>query len=227
MDINKPSETIKARILVVDDDPGNLGVLGRLLQPYYNVVAAPSGLRALEIATGPVKPDLILLDVMMPGMSGYTVLDRLQGNAETRGIPVIFVTGMDTEDDEAEGLRMGAVDYIAKPYRTAIVLARVATHLALKEAHSQAGQQREWMEAEVARRTRGLLESGKTPESDNRAEVLAALARKLRVPVNEVIGAAQLLRMSGLSEAQQKQVEDILANAASCLAISNDMRDVG
>ena len=134
MNTNKPAETTKAIILVVDDDTGNLGALGRLLHPYYDVLAAPSGERALQIAAGTPKPDLILLDVLMPRMNGYEVLARLRENPATRDIPVIFVTGLDSAEEEQKGLELGAVDYIAKPYHPLIVLARVRTQLELKRA---------------------------------------------------------------------------------------------
>ncbi|OHC67023.1 MAG: hypothetical protein A3H93_18360 [Rhodocyclales bacterium RIFCSPLOWO2_02_FULL_63_24] len=139
-------------ILAVDDDPGNLGVLGRLLHRDYDVLAAPSGERALQIAAGVPKPDLILLDVMMPGMDGYAVLAALRDNPATRDIPVIFVTGLNSPEDEARGLELGAVDYIAKPYNPAIVLARVRTHLELKHARDWLANQNVYLETELARR---------------------------------------------------------------------------
>lgn len=142
-------------ILVVDDDPGNLGALGRLLRRHYDVLAAPSGERALGIAAAVPKPDLILLDVMMPRMDGYAVLARLR-ETTARDIPVIFVTGMDSSDDEAKGLELGAVDYIAKPYSAPIVLARVRTQLELKCARDRLNDQNAYLEAEVARRMRDI-----------------------------------------------------------------------
>jgi diguanylate cyclase (GGDEF)-like protein/PAS domain S-box-containing protein len=151
MDKNKPVETTRARILLVDDDPGNLNMLGSLLQLHYDVLAAPSGARALQIA-GAQKPDLILLDVMMPGMDGYAVLVHLRDNPATRDIPVIFVTGLDSAEDEKKGLELGAVDYIAKPYRPPIILARVHTRLELKRARDWLHDQNVYLEAEVARR---------------------------------------------------------------------------
>jgi putative two-component system response regulator len=147
----------RATILIVDDDTGNLGVLGSLLQPHHDVLAAPSGERALQIAAGTKKPDLILLDVLMPGMDGYAVLVRLRDNPATRDIPVIFVTGLDSAEDEEKGLELGAVDYIAKPYRTPIVLARVHTQLELKRARDWLANQNAYLEAEVARRIRDTL----------------------------------------------------------------------
>ncbi|OYY74070.1 MAG: diguanylate cyclase [Gammaproteobacteria bacterium 28-57-27] len=152
MSTNASAQAARPTILAVDDDPDNLSILGRLLHPHYNVLAAPSGARALQIAAGSPRPDLILLDVMMPGMDGYDALARLRGNPLTRDIPVIFVTGLDSAEDEKKGLELGAVDYIAKPYRPPIILARVHTQLELKRARDWLHDQNVYLEAEVARR---------------------------------------------------------------------------
>lgn len=141
-------------MLVVDDTPENLTVLGGLLQTDYRVRVANSGRRALEIAAGEPRPDLILLDVMMPDMDGYAVLRGLRGDSVTRDIPVIFVTAMDADDDEERGLALGAVDYITKPVRPAIVLARVKAHMELKLARDALRNQNSWLESEIARRMR-------------------------------------------------------------------------
>ncbi len=133
MSMDKQLETPQARILVVDDDPFNLKILGNLLHTYYDVLVAPSGERALEIATS-AKPDLILLDVLMPGMDGSDVLARLRENPVTRDIPVIFTTGLDSAEDEEKSLKLGAVDFITKPYRAPIVLERVRIQLERKHA---------------------------------------------------------------------------------------------
>ena len=124
----------KRTVLVVDDTPENLSVLSGVLRNDYTVRAAPSGERALQIAFGDTPPDLILLDIMMPEMDGYEVLRRLQADARTSAIPVLFVTAKDQTEDEQYGLDLGAVDYITKPVSPAIVLARVRTHLLLAEA---------------------------------------------------------------------------------------------
>ncbi len=104
-------DNLRATVLIVDDDTQSLGVLGNLLHSYYDVLAAPSGARALQIAVNQPKPDLILLDVLMPNMDGYDVLLQLRDNPATRDIPVIFVTGLDSTEDEERGLELGAVDY--------------------------------------------------------------------------------------------------------------------
>ncbi len=146
MDANEPLKTNQARILVVDDDSMNLSAMGRLLRRQYEILAAPSGERAMEIALSDPKPDLILLDIQMRGMDGFQVLKNLQENSCTRGIPVIFITVMDRMDDFAEGLRAGAVDYIAKPFSPEIVLARIATHLELKKVTAELAEARKLLQ---------------------------------------------------------------------------------
>ena len=143
-----------AIILVVDDNPENLTVLGELLQTQYQVRAANCGARALVLAELEPRPDLILLDVMMPEMDGYQVLERLRANLLTRDIPVIFVTALIGTDEEERGLLLGAMDYVTKPLRPAIVLARVRTQLDLKRARDRLKDQNTYLEAEVARRMR-------------------------------------------------------------------------
>lgn len=139
-------------ILVVDDTPENITVLGELLQPHYTVRVATSGARALVFANSEPKPSLILLDVMMPEMDGYTVIAKLREQPETRDIPVVFVTALTDASDETRGLELGAADYITKPVRPAIVLARVRAQLELKQARDRLRDQNVWLEAEVTRR---------------------------------------------------------------------------
>ncbi len=117
-------------ILAVDDEAGNLQLLRQVLQDDYRLSYAKDGLRALELAQQE-RPDLVLLDVMMPGMSGYEVCAALKALPATAAIPVIFVTALTETDDEVEGFAAGAVDYITKPLSAAIVRARVRTHLSL------------------------------------------------------------------------------------------------
>ncbi|MBS3952303.1 MAG: response regulator [Methylomicrobium sp.] len=147
-----PAEAPNPILLIVDDLPENLAVLSELLQPYYDVRAATSGQKALRVAHIEPYPDLILLDVMMPGMNGYQVFEQLRADPVTHDIPVIFVTAMDSKESELQGLNAGAVDYITKPIVPAIVLARVHTQLELKQARQYLANQNAWLEAEVARR---------------------------------------------------------------------------
>jgi diguanylate cyclase (GGDEF)-like protein len=121
-----------ARILIVDDATTNIKVLGEGLRTDHQVIFATNGADALRLASTAPRPDLILLDVVMPGMDGYEVCERLKRDDVTRGIPVIFITARSEVDDETRGLELGAVDYITKPFSMAIVRARVRTHLELK-----------------------------------------------------------------------------------------------
>jgi len=117
-------------LLLVDDEPANLHVLRQILQDNYRLIFARDGQKALELSRETV-PDLILLDVMMPGQSGYEICQALKQDPHTGKIPVIFVTAMSDSLDEAHGFDVGAVDYITKPVNPAIVRARIATHLTL------------------------------------------------------------------------------------------------
>ena len=143
----------RSTVLIVDDTPENLTILGETLRPHYRVRAAISGERALHAVTIGALPDVILLDVMMPDMDGYQVLQALKADAATRDIPVIFVTAMDSVEGETHGLALGAVDYITKPFNPDIVLARVRTHIELAKARERLHDENAWLEREVARRT--------------------------------------------------------------------------
>lgn len=121
---------IKKTILLVDDEPVNLQVLKHTLEDQYRLLFATNGAKAIELANSQV-PDLILLDIMMPKLSGYDVCKALQNNALTSGIPIIFITALSDESNEQLGFDMGAVDYITKPFSPAIVRARVKSHLSL------------------------------------------------------------------------------------------------
>jgi putative two-component system response regulator len=144
-------------LLVVDDTPDNLMLMTDLLKDRYRVKAANSGEKAMRVLQGDTLPDLILLDIMMPGMSGHEVAQRLKRDPRTRDIPIIFLTAMAGTDDEIHGLELGAVDYITKPIRPALVLARVDTQLKLKAAKDFLRDQNDYLEKEVQRRTREVI----------------------------------------------------------------------
>jgi putative two-component system response regulator len=139
-------------VLIVDDTPENLTVIGELLSADYLVRAAISGERALRLVHSSPRPDLILLDVMMPGMDGYAVMEHLQRDHQTRDIPVIFITALDQQTDQLHGFDLGAVDYITKPIQPPVLEARVRTHLELKLARDRLQTQNAWLESEVNRR---------------------------------------------------------------------------
>ena len=154
----------RARILIVDDMPANIRILKELLKDDYRIAAARSGFEALSVILGDELPDLVLLDVMMPGMDGYEVCARMKADPRTAGIPVLFVTAMGEAEDEERGLRAGGVDYIVKPISPAVVKARVANHVELK-------RHRDHLSDLVALRTRELAET-----QDVTFQCLASLA---------------------------------------------------
>jgi putative two-component system response regulator len=203
---DKPSQQT---ILVVDDTPENIDLLTEVLNPHYRTRIAINGEKALKIAFSDTPPDLILLDIMMPGISGYEVCEKLKANPDTRGIPVIFVTAMSEISDEKKGLELGAVDYITKPISPAIVLARVMTHLALYD------QTRE-MERMVALRTAELEKT--------RQQIIRRLGRASEFKDNEtgnhVIRMSHYSRLIAQAVGMGKESVDILFNAAP-------MHDVG
>lgn len=121
MDSATPDQNQRPTILLVDDEPINLSVFGEFLTRYYQVLVATGGQSALKLANSKAKPDLILLDVMMPGMDGYQVLAELKAQADTRDIPVIFITALTSDLEEERGLALGAVDYIYKPCHLSIL----------------------------------------------------------------------------------------------------------
>lgn len=146
----------RAKILVVDDEKFYIDVVVELLNGDYKVVVAMDGEQALRRAETDPVPDLILLDIMMPQMSGYEVCKRLKANPATRDIPVIFLTVKSEVADEVRGFELGAVDYLLKPVSPPIVRARVATHLALNQARRQLADQNHLLEDKVAERTAEL-----------------------------------------------------------------------
>lgn len=148
-------------VLIVDDTPANVEILVELLKADYTTKVATSGARALHLATAGVPPDLILLDIMMPDMSGHQVCEQLKANALTRNIPVIFVTAMGEEHDETQGFALGAVDYVTKPISPPIVKARVRTHLTLA---LQAREQRQLL-AQLESQSKELLMLNTTLEN--------------------------------------------------------------
>ncbi|MDR1971907.1 MAG: response regulator [Treponema sp.] len=125
-------ETAKSRIILVDDNPSNLRAGKNVLSEKFAVFTAPSAAKLFELLSD-VKPAMILLDIEMPEMSGYEAIKILKAKDETRDIPVMFLTGKTDTENELEGLELGAVDYITKPFQPALLLKRVEVHLLVEE----------------------------------------------------------------------------------------------
>ena len=171
-------------ILVVDDTPVNISVITGALKDTYRTKVATSGAKALTIAAADEKPDLILLDVMMPEMDGYEVCRRLKADPATREIPVIFLTAQTEAEDETRGFEAGAVDYVHKPFSPAVVKARVQTHIVLRETREKLAQQLQAIqkELETARRIQYSI----LPETMPQIDGLDIAARY--VPMTSVAG---------------------------------------
>ncbi len=170
-------------ILIVDDTPSNIDLLSAILIKDYGIKAATNGKTAIKIAQLHPKPDLILLDVMMPEMDGYDVCFNLKTNPITRDIPIIFVTAKSDVKDETRGFAMGAVDYIVKPISPPIVLSRVNTHIALHH-------QKKALEQQVELRTKEIR--------SNQLEITKCLGRAAEYKDNET--GMHIVRMSHYSK---------------------------
>ncbi len=209
----KSSETqwaasAKPVVLIVDDAPESIDVLRGVLGADYRVKAAINGPVALEVAERMI-PDLILLDVMMPGMDGYEVCRRLKRDTRTSRIPIIFITTLSDAASEAKGLELGAVDYVTKPYIPALVRSRVRTHIALRHQNLA-------LEALVSQRTTELLQT--------RLEIIRRLGRAAEYRDNEtglhVIRMSHYSRLIALAYGMSDSEADLVLHAAP-------MHDVG
>jgi len=206
-------EPYMERILIVDDVPANISVLGDALKSDYVVLLATNGERALEIARSKNPPDLVLLDIIMPGMDGYEVCRRLKGDPSTRGIPVIFATAMGEVEDETFGLDLGAVDYVIKPFVIPIIMARVRTHLQLKRQRDE------------------LVGMANHLEQLNHAKnkFLGMAAHDLRNPLVLIRAISDLFIGLDLGALTEEQLEySIMVRSASeeMLALVNDLLDI-
>jgi putative two-component system response regulator len=163
--------TGKQKILIVDDSEMITQMLGEMLNDSYTIVTSNNGHKALDIVSEDPPPDIILLDVKMPGMSGYDVCVQLKALEKTRSIPVIFITGLNGEDNEYRGLELGALDYISKPFNLSLVKARIRNHLELKrhrdnlEELVQIRTKELELTQEVAMESMGTLAEFRDPET--------------------------------------------------------------
>lgn len=185
----------RQQILAVDDNPTNLEILKNLLSSEYRLFFAINGQTALKIAAEK-KPDLILLDIMLPEMDGYEVCKRLKESEQTRQIPVIFVSAMSNPVDETKGLSLGAADYVRKPFNPAVLKKRIETQL----------------NAIATQRAKD--------------EFLASMSHELRTPLTAIIGSSELLTKTPLDEQQERLLQSIDTSSRNLLALINDILDL-
>lgn len=205
----------KWKVLVVDDEPGNLQLLGQILQEQYRLSFATDGVKALD-AVWKVKPDIVLLDVMMPGMDGYEVCSRLKADPETSKIPVIFITALGETEYEHRGFEIGGVDYITKPVSAPIVKARVHTHLALYD-------QNRLLEEMVQERTKQLRQAFETIKNAS-LDTIHRLSRAAEYKDEDT--GDHILRMSNYSAAVARKMGLDEATVESILYAA-PMHDIG
>lgn len=178
----------KPLILLIDDDRINLSVFGQALSELFQVRVATKGEQGLRLAETLPMPELILLDVMMPEMDGYQVIETLKANPLTREIPVIFLTALSSYTDEERGLRLGAVDYIYKPCALPILLSRVKTHVELKKARDFLQDQNSYLEAEVQRRQQEVQVVQMQLLQSEKLAAIGQLAAGIAHEINNPIG---------------------------------------
>ncbi|WP_224983247.1 hybrid sensor histidine kinase/response regulator [Geomonas agri] len=190
-------------VMIVDDTPANIEILSESLGDDYELFFATSGLDALELIRAD-KPDLILLDIMMPGMDGFELCRILKGDPSTRDIPIIFVTAMIEEEQEIKGLELGAIDYLTKPISPHIVRARVKNHLELK-------------------RYRDLLETLASAADRAKKEFLRSVSHELRTPLTPIIGMTDLVLNQEEDDNKRKYLGMVQKSAARLLGIIEDL----
>ena len=193
-----------ARILLIDDSPENIEVLGGLLRDYDRIVAT-DGEKGIELAQRNPKPDLILLDIVMPGMDGFEVCVKLRAIETTREIPIIFITSKNERADILRGFQIGAQDFITKPFDSRELKARVKTQLELVFNRKKLEAINDWLEEQVMLRTQELIETNKRLIQANnelrhldasKAEFLKLISHEIRTPLNGIIGFSQIIKDS-------------------------------
>ncbi|WP_417913362.1 response regulator [Candidatus Electronema sp. TJ] len=199
----------KYTLLIVDDIVDNLMLLGEAMLPVYKIKVATSGAQGLELAMQEPMPDLILLDIMMPGLDGYEVCRRLKADVRTKHIPVIFLSALDKDSDELQGLDAGAVDFITKPFKLEIVRARIDTQIELLRMRQQLQNAR--LKAEAA--------------SQSKSVFLANMSHEIRTPMSAIMGMTDLALEKAVDPQQRSYLETVKLSADSLLSLINDILD--
>ena len=208
-------------ILVIDDNLTNIQVLFEILSGVgHRVAVAKSADSALE-KLQTFLPDLILLDVMMPGVDGFEMCRQLKAWDYTQNIPIIFITALSDTEDKVQGFRLGAVDYITKPIQREEVLVRVGVHLQLYDLQRN-------LEHQVAERTAQLQQAKELAEvaSQTKSEFLAIMSHEIRTPLNAISGLTDVLLNSVLEDSHKDFLQLIKDNSANLLRLFNDILDL-
>ena len=205
-------KAVKQTIMLVDDSVDNLTLLSEILKPQYDILTATDGLKALQLLQTSKRPDLILLDIIMPGMDGFEVCRRLKDNHQTAEIPVIFITGLIEREQIIRGFETGAQDYVTKPFYPPELLARVKTHIELKLRNEQLKSLNATLEERIKLKTKQLRKSNKQLKELNKAldrankqlltldraksRFIQIISHEIRTPLTGILGFTELLQNS-------------------------------
>jgi len=219
----------KKSILIVDDERSNISTLRAILGPEYTIYASKDGHDALETAHE-FLPDVILLDIIMPNMDGFEVITELKKSLKTHDIPVIFITGLTSIEDEEKGLSLGAADYIHKPFHASIVKIRVKNQMDIIERYKIEKDLNVVLklQAELVAAKELAEHNGKMAEHASRvkSEFLARMSHEMRTPMNAIMGMLQVIKMRGAPDNIKQYVDKLDVSSAHLLTIIDDLLDI-
>ncbi len=204
-------------VLIVDDMSINIQILSGFLKTDYHIKVASTGKKALEVVASPNPPDLILLDVVMPEVNGFEICRRLKNDEKTKEIPVIFITVLADVENKVKGFTAGGADYVTKPFQREEVLARVQTHLKIKEQNSRLQQQ-----AAELNHARNIAEQANKAKS----EFLANVSHEIRTPMNAILGFSEILLKETENPVHRHRLQNIRSAGKVLTALIDDILDL-